>query len=876
VEYLKNRTPGYDMIAIANHFKRINVPVFTFLTVKGDSLAQGCYSYLGELTILTSSQTYNITKATVGLLIHLLGETFEFNQDYQKLEIQGKEEMHTIRDETLVGGFPRASNMTFKAIPFRFDRLDTVWGLFSVRDLLLRLKEDEEYVSVVFAVLNDMMTRDNVMALTYNPIIGKIWRQICKRRTDPRLDQLRGKLSLAQNQLDAQKQLLLKTWLEESYNEADEITNLITDVPRQVPCLYIDAAALAADPVSKDELRSLARAPSPKGLAIVQKLLTQMHIAHGQPEKLPRNDMVPMYLPLGMSDGDLFGYLPHLMSQGMKFSLRPALIMAILCHISDNKHLAERARSFLKSQKGKWLNLNDVVNFPEVISEEMVKLVLQAKEYLVDGEIEVYELLHKISRIRRATRKEYKVTVATHPTVLNVWPDYKIECVACKFWRSFTITVPGAGAGVEGDYCGTCFMRVKQPKMYESYKVTATSAPDDMSHFATCKNCFAIYEIIKVRDLKVNPKCHDCRTYGKPGKQIQCCKCLNRFCDPIDLKKRLGMKAKDEWTCYICEKTPNRSFQQIDVGLKELLEENTPLMTTFGFTTDCQPIILGNAFLKNYRLYTDSSLWKKIKAAPTDKTIKSICVDKRECRDKEELVDTLVKDVMSGDLKGTCLLCFEDYELRSLQSACGKCKNRVCGECLRSWFGNLQPGKLVLTTHLMCAFCKKTPATSTIERYNKAAKALVRGEHLAKLIQRLLPNMYYGWCKGCSRIKEIGEMACGDASVMPFTKNDNFICESCKDDMQKAPNVPKCPGCNAPTVKSYGCNHIECPMCHTHWCYVCRKQFEKENIYDHLVEEHGSIGLEDPVDDEGAGVMHIDQALVDEDARARNALQNGD
>ena len=66
--------PGYDWIAISNYFKRKGIPVYTFLTSKDDNLAKLCLSLLGELIILNDTSTYNITKATVGLLMHLLGK----------------------------------------------------------------------------------------------------------------------------------------------------------------------------------------------------------------------------------------------------------------------------------------------------------------------------------------------------------------------------------------------------------------------------------------------------------------------------------------------------------------------------------------------------------------------------------------------------------------------------------------------------------------------------------------------------------------------------------------------------------------------------------------------------------------------------------
>ena len=82
---LAREVPGYDWIAIANYFKKKGIPVITFLTSKDDNLAKLCLSLLGELVILSDTSTYNITKATCGLLMHLLGEP-ENDQERRGLE----------------------------------------------------------------------------------------------------------------------------------------------------------------------------------------------------------------------------------------------------------------------------------------------------------------------------------------------------------------------------------------------------------------------------------------------------------------------------------------------------------------------------------------------------------------------------------------------------------------------------------------------------------------------------------------------------------------------------------------------------------------------------------------------------------------------
>ena len=142
------------------------------------------------------------------------------------------------------------------------------------------------------------------------------------------------------------------------------------------------------------------------------------------------------------------------------------------------------------------------------------------------------------------------------------------------------------------------------------------------------------------------------------------------------------------------------------------------------------------------------ALQKPVAEGGDDGVCRELVLHGKQCLNATELIEKMTADVVSGDLTGVCCFCFDEKEIRSLTSPCGKCRNKACADCLKEWYGNLKPGMLVLTTYLTCAFCKQIPARSTIERYNPEAKALVRGEHLDKMIERLDPNMYYGWCKG--------------------------------------------------------------------------------------------------------------------------------
>lgn len=57
-----------------------------------------------------------------------------------------------------------------------------------------------------------------------------------------------------------------------------------------------------------------------------------------------------------------------------------------------------------------------------------------------------------------------------------------------------------------------------------------------------------------------------------------------------------------------------------------------------------------------------------------------------------------------------------------------------------------------------------------------------------------------------------------------------------------------CPKCETPIQKAYGCNHMQCPACSTHFCWFCMEIFGAHDIYDHMTAKHGNIGIDAPND----------------------------
>lgn len=49
-----------------------------------------------------------------------------------------------------------------------------------------------------------------------------------------------------------------------------------------------------------------------------------------------------------------------------------------------------------------------------------------------------------------------------------------------------------------------------------------------------------------------------------------------------------------------------------------------------------------------------------------------------------------------------------------------------------------------------------------------------------------------------------------------------------------------CPTCNAPAQKAYGCNHMICFKCKTHFCYLCSSYLMPDNPYKHFNDPKGT------------------------------------
>ena len=915
---LATKNPGYDWVNICKFFSDSGVPVCTFIPKWKEKKSPNMMEYsryrryydetffietkmmeyfietksmmihLGHVVLLEDTDPYTVTKSTMGILMHVLGAGFDFNEDFTMVgcDVSSCANLAGFRRKDCdvsscanLAGFRRkdqgedinkcmphldlalnsgVSNETPKGGFFLKDvanHLTTTTFSFPAIGIRLNLKRvldqfstNKAFKDMVFKVFDELLfTSDGCHCLTYNPIFGKLWREVCRSRGDARLSKLTTKLSTFISEIkDSAKKKQMTDWLADSYRSHGEIADCVASADsyeegqnKRGLCLVIHssmAKELRSDPTMKEGLRSLARAPTQEGLVVAQKLMAGTILIDGDSFELPTyigryGDVIPLYLPLSLRPVHLFSCLPHLLCPGMKFRLRPSIMLAIVAFLSENQNLKEKAETFLLENKGNWLNLDDVKNTPELLSEETIKLLHRVPQFLTDKENKVYNTLFQVSTLRIALRKQFTVKMPAFPKLMDVLPDHRFQCVSCKHHRSFTLMTPG-------DRCGLCVYQYSNPE----YQVVVADVPDPtrQSRLACCQDCFCIYEVVKHKQLRDTPRCHFCRA-EKTAPFVTCSNCTNRYVSS-DASLLEKMKQNGRWTCGICLNASHLSFEEKPFLLQHILFSNLHLMNIFNFVEEVFAVIYQKDSM--FKIYTDS--WKTMTKTPSkNKEAIPVKMRGRNVVEVMELTKDIARVVEEGDLTDTCNICYDDKSIQKLTtSACGSCTNVICFECQEIWAKKIMPGRLVLPTDLICFFCRLPPHESLFTKYNRPAKSLLHKEHLPKVLARMNPYMYYGWCQGCSTIQEICPVECGGADKMPFSDSNDFVCDGCDTNKIDPSKIPKCPGCKAPTTKAYGCNHMTCTVCKTHWCYACVQEFDQSTIYDHLRQVHGGLGIE--------------------------------
>jgi hypothetical protein len=829
-----NNFPG-DWIILCRIFQERHIPVYTIGAFHVESYPY--YALLAGMTgaeviLLNNTQVDTILKATMIVCARALG--------YNDCDLNGLACVIRLQENSLL---PLTENSTeFKNIqPIVIKPTDTqtieINNIFDVcnrKCLEEKYNKDKSYRDLCFKIFIDLINTGHILSLTYNPLIGTLYRQMCKKTKVVDIEEKRFELtnlmSLTMSKLKTDNLAsyhILAKWMEDSFNCMEQINELIMNMDGPM-CPFLVLQMADADRMTKKDLVTAIKVPLPFNLRAIYKLVANIMLIEKAPIIMPE-----VFIPLAVPISLLFEVLSHLMCPGVMVNFKSAIVLALVTLDSNNAILSGKALEYLVENKGKWFDITD----SEWHLLGFIKMVFRLHGKYGDIlTIEEYNYLLPFLKIGLLKQNNPEINCIV-PLRLSsglkcVNTDHKVKCKLCDQFRSITV--------MTNNGCGLCLSYVPE------VLVELEDHDDSHSYLFDCITCGSRYAVRNTDNLNTKPKCHYCRANAKPYAtkieipQIRCHVCDINMILPDDtlLQSQLNINTMiDTFMCAICSN--NNGVQKTDayqVRLHELLKINDNLIEyLIGVKTSVNNITSKDSLYSlkgKFVVVTDSVDYNKL------------VYDDMLVLNSEEILQDLIQKINKGYIEQeTCNICYGTFIHTDLYPMCynSDCKALGCRKCLMEWYSENRPGTRILINRMCCPSCKKIPH-----------KGLAfTNVHLKKLLSQNYKYDYdwhYAWCKQCLKVKELMARECGSD---PMDVSD-YICEDCMN----PGNIKGCPFCGIKTSKSAGCDHIECPKslggCGIHWCYRCKDSdvifsaVDARSVYNHLYDVHGNIyGVDD-------------------------------
>ncbi|BDD54445.1 hypothetical protein MPDQ_007536 [Monascus purpureus] len=760
-------------------------------------------------------------------------------------------------------------------------------------DFAMAYSTDATYRQLVVKHLKRIIDND-VRAIALNPVFGSLWRIFCKDRQNNSRHEVINAFSVQVDRIaDAGDRTAMKGWLEASYDYTQEVLDIIARVPEdnRFPCVCLDptlsfshADARQLDdnedddtnkPISqftRKELLEIGRSCDSKILRRLSRVLTRLtyieseadmpeHLAMTGNEEIPK---IPTILATDQFDHKFWEVLLHLVVPGTFLSARPAALLAALglkLGIAPLFHAAERK---MLSFRDKWNNIKT----PENWNVSCLSLLLDA-DSAYRSRLEESGSLSQDGQapanlstlIKPSDRKLFEHLIAYRVLELNMdsqltarigWKPAKtsvpvgflVTCRSCQYPRSVTIMGPNK-------QCGICLST--EPEVREKVKHIRVSRDDtEATHAAWVEcgvaTCRAQYVVYNPEALKTNSKCHYCRNdndrnHPNRAPWVECQRCLNRIIWPEEY--RPFAFDQSSFVCVHCV-SGVETIQDMEITAKELCTENGPKWLIYDSRKpDTIPFINHSLFGTISAIGTDSFVSQMHIFPTADASLK---LQGKPILNTLSLISNLKDRVSRRETARThCSLCFSTFHPTALNPACGRrgCKQRICKDCLSSWYGLNEPGTIINTAALSCPFCRRLPSGRTLAKYGMGVYAV---GNLVDAV-RDKGTWIYAWCETCSFARQFMERVCARGTP---TDVSNWTCEICRAEQERLDNrrvqgIKPCPGCGTMTEKISGCGHIQCTVegCKKHWCYFCGNAFDSDSIYVHMNRVHNGIYDED-------------------------------
>lgn len=813
-----------DWIVLCQKYKDLGIPVYTIGMISGES-----YKYYSVMAEMTGGDVVILSNNNVETILKVTTITFPRALGYDEYNLTGLASLARLHENSVI---PQTENCNefrnMKTVKLEFSNdgqtheLKKSFDVCTRKRLEYRYKNDADFQNQCFNTFVDMIKDGNILAITYNPLLGGLYRNMCRRskiaQLDSRREELTNLISTTMNSLkNTNKNTydLVSTWIENSYNRMDEINELIMglDAP-MVPYFSLQTV----DRMTKKDMTLACKIPMPQNLRMLGNLISSVTLIDKKPKTMPE-----VFVPVGVSNGELFSLLSHLMCPGVRIDFRPSIVVALVALNSNNAYLSQRALEFLRESKGKWFGKDESEWHLFGIIKLILKLESQYGGIITQEELDYIHPLFRISSIKyNNVEMDCKRKFRLLPEHGKRYHDHKVQCFKCNQYRSASVMTPNG--------CGLCLS-------YSQEELDKLSDPDKThSYLFNCTVCESQYAVRNLDALNTKPKCHFCRMVP-PMNINQIPKVVCTVCD-------VGMILPDNTTvstgnfmCAVC--VENGGEERIDTmqyRFHDLLANNIDLVQALiGINIDFN-LLTGRDSL--YSLKGKYQILSNI----VDPMIYAdkLVYDGRKLLNGVELITEMMDIIKYGKVNmESCIICYNDFIHHELESICynKKCSAKACHVCIKQWFNENRPGKRVLENRLCCPSCKKKPRGG-FAFTNPYLKALISQEIAYD------PDWHYACCVKCAKIKEYMMRECAGPDPMEIA---NYTCEDC---CKPSGLFKNCPKCGIKVSKSAGCDHMVCPVnlggCGIHWCYSCVEpdvfqSTDSNEVYNHMYEEHKNI-----------------------------------
>lgn len=690
-------------------------------------------------------------------------------------------------------------------------------------DFAQRYANNAPYRSIVVEQLRSIIETD-VTSMSLNPVFGVLWRAVCNDRSNSARDGLITAFGLHVDKIaNADEKMRMKNWLEDSYDYAAEVLEILQTVPQeeQFPCVLLDptiefqAAKKKGDkdgdddednrPITafrRDELLEIGRSCDGRILRRLGKVLTQItyvqsaadlpaHIEGKTNAEVPR---IPVALASSKHEWRFWKILLHLVLPGTMLAARPATVLAALAIRIGLKPLLKPASAAMLFWRDKWNNLD----VPETWNSSCLGLLLDAdSEYQKQMKGDDKGFVHiKDAILLNSDRELFTRLVTYQHTGTNLlttltaevgWTPDKtrmpvgpiVLCRSCHFPRSITIMSEKTGGK-----CGLCVAKdwgnAEHKRRAMEAHVTKEDSQASDATWVECgmRTCRAQYVCYNPGDLNVRPKCHYCRLHhGLPENDrinnaaptLECTKCLSKIIWPNEWRDM----APTPFCCTACI-SGKKTIVTVETNAQDISKENG------------QTWLLRNANgvlkepLKRSLFYTISTVGPEaflmnVEVFPTLKPEPILRLHGKRIRNQAAVIAHFRSWIERRTAERTlCSLCFSTFSKSRVQPACRRrgCYQQICGDCLNGWYGLNTAGSIINTAALFCPFCRRPPAAQTLAAYGKGIHAV--GELRVAVEER--GQWIHAWCFDCGRARRYMEHECARGAPEAI---ERWKCEDC-------------------------------------------------------------------------------------------------